>query len=613
MKKLQNKGAAMISVLVATVFIAIIATTLLYMAYLNYLTKAVRNASNDNFYTCEYALDDLATSLQQIAASTNSTADAIKNITLACTGVAGSSSGRYDDACVTSVVTLANQIADISISSNVPTGTNNYIVSGNSITLKGLVITATSKDDADPYKATITTDLTLSFNISSDNGMNVNDFSIINDEVISWVNGGVLVMTGNIFTRAPKWIEDNVTYSGDDGTLQNTYKNENDYTITGHNAITCGNIGGSDGCAVVSLTGERGIIVGNVCVGNGGVLTITGNVNVIGNVYVMDGGVLLVSDKFHCSGKVYTNVTGHSSGTVRGSSIGSIEKPSMNVEYLIDKDKAGNGLTTNLFSDFYLLYKSSAGVLKAEFSSEFDTFGYGGTPSALSYMIGTMCVGNTNDSQSVTSRSVTNPNTGLTYTVDCKLFRNNGGGNGLDNPTLYIYADTTNNLWMQYDMKATTVLSLKPFSEKGTFQGGVTISHMSDYDYQAALDTLVTLKDGGLNGYKAMKDHITYFGSTSKPSDENQLGRTSSFATGTIEDMIYVKDHGTTDTYVTEYTVGSEVRYAVYSNGKTYFPFGYFIRPDAGEYITMIFNSITSETSPTNTSITYDNWKKNEL
>ena len=145
MKNLKNKGAAMISVLVATVFIAIIATTLLYMAYLNYLTKAVRNASNDNFYTCEYALDDLATSLQQIAAETNSPSDAISQLRLNCVGTAGSTSGRYDNAKVTSLIKLASQVADISVSSNAPTGVDNFIVSGNSITLKILVITADYK------------------------------------------------------------------------------------------------------------------------------------------------------------------------------------------------------------------------------------------------------------------------------------------------------------------------------------------------------------------------------------------------------------------------------------------------------------------------------------
>lgn len=57
--KLNNKGAAMISVLVVTTFITIIATTMLYMATTNYRQKQTDYQNKQSFYGAEKALDEL--------------------------------------------------------------------------------------------------------------------------------------------------------------------------------------------------------------------------------------------------------------------------------------------------------------------------------------------------------------------------------------------------------------------------------------------------------------------------------------------------------------------------------------------------------------------------
>lgn len=57
--KLNNEGAALISVLVVTTFITIIATTMLYMATTNYRQKQTDYQNKQSFYGAEKALDEL--------------------------------------------------------------------------------------------------------------------------------------------------------------------------------------------------------------------------------------------------------------------------------------------------------------------------------------------------------------------------------------------------------------------------------------------------------------------------------------------------------------------------------------------------------------------------
>ena len=57
MKKFNNKGAALISVMIAITFISIVATTLLVITLNNYQMKVVNNQSKSNFYETEQRLN----------------------------------------------------------------------------------------------------------------------------------------------------------------------------------------------------------------------------------------------------------------------------------------------------------------------------------------------------------------------------------------------------------------------------------------------------------------------------------------------------------------------------------------------------------------------------
>ena len=60
-----NKGAALVSVLIGVLFISILASSLLYMATLNFQMKKMRYTSTDNFYTAEFALEEMLAQIRE--------------------------------------------------------------------------------------------------------------------------------------------------------------------------------------------------------------------------------------------------------------------------------------------------------------------------------------------------------------------------------------------------------------------------------------------------------------------------------------------------------------------------------------------------------------------
>lgn len=65
----DNKGSAIVMVLVIIAFISILVSVLCYRAILNYQMKVVDYKSKDNFYTAESALEEVRTGLQSIASN----------------------------------------------------------------------------------------------------------------------------------------------------------------------------------------------------------------------------------------------------------------------------------------------------------------------------------------------------------------------------------------------------------------------------------------------------------------------------------------------------------------------------------------------------------------
>ena len=64
-QKKDNRGAAMILVIVSIAFIGMLVAMIVYMAYCNYLMKGTDRVAKNNFYSAESALDAINAGLQQ--------------------------------------------------------------------------------------------------------------------------------------------------------------------------------------------------------------------------------------------------------------------------------------------------------------------------------------------------------------------------------------------------------------------------------------------------------------------------------------------------------------------------------------------------------------------
>ncbi|MBE5877260.1 MAG: hypothetical protein E7290_10290 [Lachnospiraceae bacterium] len=66
-RRLDNKGSALITVLIAVTFLSILVTTLLYVSVTNYETKQIDYQNKNSFYLCEAPLEEMKVLMVQEA------------------------------------------------------------------------------------------------------------------------------------------------------------------------------------------------------------------------------------------------------------------------------------------------------------------------------------------------------------------------------------------------------------------------------------------------------------------------------------------------------------------------------------------------------------------
>lgn len=303
MKKLNNKGVALVTVLITMTFATILATSLIYMAYMNYAMKSMRYSSTDNFYTAEFALDDLTMAMQQLASEKGSAADAVAALLGSAEGVGAYTNGnnkqQYNNECVRAMIQVATREATISVNTVYEQNANgtissNVISTGNSVELKGLEITSITDSG---YKSTIVTDLKIVFPSSSLGDLDINDFSVLTDSP-------VVVEAGNCYFTGCVFIGD-----GTPGSVAN--------------ALTI------KGGSTVHILSPRGVINGNISVESGATLVITGTVSVVGKINLASDATLICTDAL----QVKEGVIG---GHVRGADRNAIKNATMNAEGIPD-------------------------------------------------------------------------------------------------------------------------------------------------------------------------------------------------------------------------------------------------------------------------------------
>lgn len=556
MKKNNNKGAALISVLVAMMFIAILATSLIYMSYMNYETKSMRWAATDSFYYDEFALDDLTAEMQELCAAQPDIPTAI-SVLEAKSGVSG---GTYSPAALeTNFLHIANT-GNLEVHLSTPDGcVAEYSKSGDVATYKNLKITTT--DPVRGYTSSIVVDFQLGVRNGGKIDLDVNDFSIISDTPVDWTRGGDMMYGGSIFVMSPDWV-DSLGSGSPSGTA---------ITISGVSNVTC--------------AGPRGIIVGDVVIENGAQLQTSGRLIVTGNIIVKTGGVLSCNSNLQVGGTIQCDSTSKVIGTAHQSA-------SLNVaDYFGDGQKYKNGLANVLLCDFFVYDKD--GNLQEIKSTDADgNYIPGGTLAVLNSSSTYLSGGGPKDH-----------NNG----VYCNMRFEADDMTAPDGSAEYQDALIFLPRWSQTrkNFTGSTVICPKGggAATSGDTTVGVDMTHLDDEKYKAAKETLMS--ELSKNGTFVMQDGTI--------ADMNTVVEScrSSFSIDTVTGVeTFDGAVAGENIRITSWISGGEVRYAVYKDGKSYLPYGYLIDGGAPQILSDLFEGIENRTDPTNSDIIITRWEK---
>lgn len=310
----DNRGAALISIMIAVAFISILASTLLYMAYSNYKMKVLNYESKVNFYGTEHDMTVLSTGIRNEVAMASNPEDELEKI-VGFTANAGGVNGRYNPSKLAAVVYPdyaftateskgeveidANRdynsglakAYDVEFSTDISSPADNYIVDTTSesgitkITLKGVVIKQTAVDGS--YENKIVTDMVFRVKqtIPTGDAGGIGKFSVLSDSGVtspSGSDGTRIEMYGNVFIGPKggeyKYLDDNKTV----------------------------NPGGTDALVLDGDTsfvayGDYMVVFGNVVLKDEAVLQVVGgNLTVYGDIILEGAGSGLI-----CTGKLY--------------------------------------------------------------------------------------------------------------------------------------------------------------------------------------------------------------------------------------------------------------------------------------------------------------------
>ncbi len=275
----NNRGAALLSVMIAVTFITIVASALLYMAYMNFTMKAMSVQSKTNFYETEGYLQGVTVKLQDEIAKSPDPATTLNNMT---------DGGNYSCAKLLKLK-YPSATGDASSAS--------VVIDGDTITLKrggNLVVTdhstKTKKYTFNDVKITQVNADGLTNNIKTDivyyvtkestaaDAGGVGEFSMMMDGSLSSSGSEFTFMTlyGNTFLSDAQY----------DASLGKTKPGNNALNLTG--------------AAKMNIVGDYCVVYGDIVLSGNSVLTVTqGNLCVYGDIYLNDNSTLI------CSGKIY--------------------------------------------------------------------------------------------------------------------------------------------------------------------------------------------------------------------------------------------------------------------------------------------------------------------
>lgn len=559
-RKITNdRGAALISVLIAITFIAIIATSLLYMVYMNYLTKVMRYGSTDNFYTAEFALDDLSSELQQIAVDKGKSGGDIEAAIAEIRSKVGAGPAKgkstYDPAKVQDYIRTARNDASIVVTTSYPAGVKNYEDTDTQVKLKGVVITST---DEKGYVSTITSDIIIKFSPQGEGDLDICDFSIITDKPV-YIGGGDFIMTGCAYSQ--KYREGGV---------------DKDYTLDGK-TIPAGASLYINGGASVHMLCERAIYNGDVivnCSGGDSVVEIMGDVYIMGDLKLGSGAKLVVTGSLKLTG----SITGKTHADIIEKDPGnSIEEgwtyPGGSICPMYDSSSP-DGLVCQLFCDNVMFwnYKASPSPGKIDYF-DFNHYFIGSENARVTY-------------SDIGFKGASTPKLKLQMCAPDVI--NSGLENTLalvPNKLVSIKGICTNS----------TVVSSYGYLFNGSdYTNASYMQRMDKEQYNWLINTcLPAIKDTGELG----------------DSDGHNIGNSGMKGPSAGTEMPLTKPSGYEEK---SYTYGSETRTIYYNktDGTCYLPLKYLLDDNTSGIVTKLFSSVSTVSDPTTSTVIYENWSK---
>ncbi|SCY00071.1 hypothetical protein SAMN02910370_00979 [Lachnospiraceae bacterium XPB1003] len=550
-KEDNNRGAAMVSVLIAVAFIAILATSLLYLAYMNYLTKVMRYGSNDDFYTSEYAVDELSSTLQQIAVDKGKAGGNISDAISTITAKVGGGSGTYDNDKVQTLLRAATHDASISVNTAVTSG-DNYVTTTNTVTLKGVEITSTSPQG---YVSTVRTDIIINFRPQGEGSLDINDFSVISDSPIRCGgDAGDLVLSGCIYCQKSSSHDPSMG----SGMGTNTAMHLDDH-------------------AVVQMIGDKAVINGDLVIGNGCTLLVSNDTVVYGNVKIGTNSTLIILDKF----KVTGSISGSGKYKVQDAS-------KLKIGYVYNgreipgygSDPKYSGLVDRLFCDEVYFYDTNGNTWR---SFDFETYCKDRTQKA------SVCYDIINKTSSESGSAADGPYVQVDLSDAAHNYNN----------TLVLGTNraTKTHSGAKVNTTFTSTKGIYFNSETGSADSSV-MQRMKDSDYQKVLDSCFALPFG--NSVPCNNSEGSY--------DFDSHNAVANFAYATDSEFRAIRDNASYAGSRKTKKVGD--RTYVYYNGSNYLPVRYLIADDARSKIDAIFSASADTSDPTTSFVEYENWEK---
>lgn len=619
---LKNKGVAMVTVLITITFIGILASSLMYMAYMNYLTKAVRLKSTDNFYTDEAALDEIAVSLQQMAAAVpGGSIDAAVNKIKLETGVTGT---QYNPSKLEAfVVKTEAEGCDVTVTSKNPEA----VVTKKSITYKNLIVTTVSAKDN--YTSSITTDLTVNFLSKKSGDLGINDFSLITDDWVD-VSTGSQVYEGNLYIE-----NRNVTnryFKQGVSPKSNAYINERKkYNSTNDAAQYCAIWvhSGGENCGAITMTSPYAIFVGDVVIQDQASLSLAGNIAVFGNVYVGKNASLSITGSL----KIYGNLiaedeTNDVIGLNKVYEGAITDADWANLPVIRDDDDnvtATNGMTGLLYSNFYV-HGPTGGSHDEWYASNVDLFSWHPptpwNPDGYDWYQEKHRVSNPTNITNIKNQ-FGNSQGDVLHSVD------------VDNSLTILYRPQGYKTHGGYMQDCTIITKYHLVTEAGENNDAFT-GHMTKKHYDAAYYTTFISASGGAE-FPRFSVNIKNTTSTTKTIDGNSY----SYKILTIDSKDVNKDLTNTNDWKlqfankkfdseddwlefvdscikagpTKYDVFQDAdteRFYVYDRtaNQNILPFGYLLAHDADTIVAGVFQCLQSSQDPSLSYVNYSNWIK---